>query len=226
MGENSSNTSSSVKLFKYEGAEVRTVVIDGEVWFVAKDVCDILGLDNVSKAIQELDDDEKSSLTISKGTSPKGGNPNMNIISESGLYALVFKSRKPEAKKFTRWVTHEVLPQVMRTGKYSIGKDAFELDSESVCNILASLSILRCREEHWLAISSRLTDFLKLLPNEANESVKEHDDEFDKVFCHAVFDMDDWRVLEAIGNVAKKVISKKLYSLRKKIQMLSSISLA
>lgn len=111
---------SALQVFSYKEQEMRTVMVDGEVWFVAKDVCDILELNNVSKAIQELDDDERSSLTISEGTSPKGGNPNMNIINESGVYALIFKSRKPEAKAFSRWVRHEVLPQIRQTGSYSV----------------------------------------------------------------------------------------------------------
>ena len=111
-----SNTS-SIQLFQYEGAEVRTVLIDGEAWFVAKDVCDILGYANARDALaRHLDDDEKSTVAIHDGTSLKGGNPNMNIINESGLYCLILRSNMPEAKKFRRWVTEIVLPQVMRDG--------------------------------------------------------------------------------------------------------------
>lgn len=99
-------------VFKFEGThEVRTVVQNGEPWFVAKDVCEILELDNVTRALSTLDDDERGSLTISKGTSPMGGNPNVNIINESGLYALIFKSRKSQAHAFRKWVTSEVLPR-------------------------------------------------------------------------------------------------------------------
>lgn len=108
----------ALQVFNYKEQVVRTVERDGEVWFVAKDVCDVLGLVNPSKAVSELDDDERSSLTISEGTSPKGGNPNMNVISEPGLYALVLKSRKPEAKEFSRWVRHEVLSTIRKHGGY------------------------------------------------------------------------------------------------------------
>ena len=111
---------SALEVFNYEGTRVRTVMKDGEVWFVAKDVCDVLELTNPTEAIRALDDDEKSTLRISEGTSPKGGNPNVNIINEPGLYALVFRSNKPEAKAFARWVRHEVLPQVMHTGSYNV----------------------------------------------------------------------------------------------------------
>ena len=103
-----------LQVFNYNGAEVRTTEHDGEIWFVAKDVCDILGLRNARKAVKPLDDDEKGvtkSYTL-------GGMQDITIISESGLYALVFRSNKPEAKEFSRWVRHEVLPQIRKTGMY------------------------------------------------------------------------------------------------------------
>ena len=114
----------ALQVFKYKAQEVRTVEIDGESWFVAKDVCDILGLANARKSVKSLDNDEKSSVTISYGTSPKGGNPNMTVVNEPGMYKLIFKSRKAEAKEFTRWVTHEVLPQIRQHGMYLTDKVA------------------------------------------------------------------------------------------------------
>lgn len=87
----------------------------GEPWFVAKDVCDALGIANNRDAIKALDDDEKNTVVISDGIQ---GNPNKTIISESGFYKLVMKSRKPEAKAFQRWVTHEVLPSIRKKGGY------------------------------------------------------------------------------------------------------------
>lgn len=89
---------------------------DGEPWFVAKDVCDALGLGNVGQALARLDEDEKGSITLNDGTP---GNPNKAIVTEPGLYALVLASRKPEAKRFKRWVTHEVLPAIRRHGAYA-----------------------------------------------------------------------------------------------------------
>lgn len=77
--------------FRYESNVIRTLLQNGEPWFVAKDVCDVLGLDNPSEAIRSLDEDETNTLRISEGI-PGRGNPNMNIISESGLYALVFRT--------------------------------------------------------------------------------------------------------------------------------------
>ena len=133
-----------LQVFNYGDGErpMRTVEIDGEVWFVAKDVCDILELDNVTKALYGLDNDEKSSvkisdsfqdntLTLSKSIQGRG-NPNMNIISEPGLYKLAFKSKKPIAKKFVRWVTHDVLPAIRRTGQYKISEPSVETGLQRV----------------------------------------------------------------------------------------------
>jgi len=95
---------------------VTTVEIDGEIWFVGKEVCGLLGIKNVPDAIGRLDDDEKLLSVIPIG----GQDRRVNLISESGLYSLVFKSKKPGAKKFKRWVTHEVLPKIRQTGSFGI----------------------------------------------------------------------------------------------------------
>ena len=113
---------SEIQSYNFKGASLRTLTDEsGEPWFVAKDVCDILGLENSRKATADLDSDEKNTVTISDGIA---GNPNKTIISEPGLYRLVMKSRKTEAKEFQRWVTHEVLPQIRKTGGYIPTTDA------------------------------------------------------------------------------------------------------
>lgn len=99
-----------------ENVSVRTKVIDGEPWFVGKDVCDLLGLVNSRKSLQALDEDEKG---VTNGYT-LGGNQELTIINESGLYHLIFISRKPEAKVIRRWVTGTVLPSIRRTGSYSV----------------------------------------------------------------------------------------------------------
>lgn len=101
----------------FDESTVRMFIIKGEPWWVAADVCKVLGLTNIARAISSLDEDEKNTLTLGKGIR---GNPNHSIISESGLFALVFKSRKNEARRFRKWVTSEVLPQIRKTGTYSI----------------------------------------------------------------------------------------------------------
>ena len=104
----------SVVPFQFKKHEVRVVEQEGAPWFVAKDVCNILGLDNITWALNGLDDDEQALEKLKSGCQHR----EMKIISESGLYCLIFKSRKSEAKKFRRWVTHEVLPSIRKTGGY------------------------------------------------------------------------------------------------------------
>lgn len=112
-----------IQKFDFKGASLRTLTDEaGEPWFVAKDVCDILELTNPAVALQSLDDDEKTNLSNSYVWSEPGRRP--LIISEPGLYRLVMRSRKPEAKEFQRWVTHEVLPQIRKTGGYIPTTDA------------------------------------------------------------------------------------------------------
>ena len=109
-----------IEIFKNEQfGEVRTILIGGEPWFVAVDVCNALDIGNPSQAISKLDDDEKVTLTTNEGHSGKlGGAQMLNVISEAGLYSLILKSRKPEAKAFKRWITHEVIPTIRKTGGY------------------------------------------------------------------------------------------------------------
>lgn len=97
-----------------EFGNVRTILIDNEPWFVAADVCRALDIGNPSKAVLRLDDDEKG-ITSSDTL---GGEQRMIIINEPGLYSLVLTSRKPEAKAFKRWITHDVIPSIRKHGLY------------------------------------------------------------------------------------------------------------
>lgn len=101
-----------------EFGTIRTVEIDGVVWFVASDVCKILGHTNTTKAMQRLDSDEKANFKL--GLSGGG----TNCVNEYGLYNLIMGSRKETAKSFKRWVTHEVIPSIRKTGEYSLNKDS------------------------------------------------------------------------------------------------------
>ena len=96
---------------------VRAIMRDGEPWFVAADICKALEIGNPSQVLVRLEDDEKMNTLISNEGNRRG-NPKMTVVNESGLYALIFGSRKPEAKVFKRWVTHEVLPTIRKTGGY------------------------------------------------------------------------------------------------------------
>lgn len=100
-----------------EFGQVRTVVIDDEPWFVAADVCRALDIGNSRQAVTRLDDDEKNTVTLNDGIP---GNPEKTVVNEPGLYSLVLGSRKPEAKAFKRWITHEVIPAIRKTGGYHV----------------------------------------------------------------------------------------------------------
>ncbi|MDO5325211.1 MAG: Bro-N domain-containing protein [Clostridia bacterium] len=105
--------SKELKVFNYLNNEVRVVTKESEPWFVAADVCKVLEIDQVTNAIRKLDDDEKKTTLISiKGGNGAVSTKEVNIVSEPGLYSLVLGSRKPEAKAFKRWVTHEVIPTI------------------------------------------------------------------------------------------------------------------
>ena len=109
-----------LQIFKNpEFGQVRTVTIDGEPWFIAKDVATALGYSNTRDAIaKHVDDDDKNTVVIRDGK----GNPNQTVINESGLYSLALSSKLPTAKKFKHWVTSDVLPTIRKTGKYAVPK--------------------------------------------------------------------------------------------------------
>lgn len=106
-----------LKQFNFENNQVRTLLINDEPWFVGKDVAEILGYSNPRDALSKhVDSEDKNSVAIHDGNK---GNPNLTIINESGVYALVFSSKLQSAKKFKHWVTSEVLPTLRKTGSYA-----------------------------------------------------------------------------------------------------------
>ena len=102
------------RIFHFHNRPVRTLQLNGEAWFVAADVCAVLGLANPSQAVSYLDDDERCLIT-NEAWRNNGG---MQAVNEAGLYSLVLRSRRAEAKAFRRWITHEVIPAIRRTGVY------------------------------------------------------------------------------------------------------------
>lgn len=103
-----------VQVWNYEGAEVRTVQIDGEPWFVLTDVCRELEISNSRMAADRLENDELMSVKLTSG----GQRREMTIVNESGLYTVILRSDKPQAKPFRKWVTSEVLPSIRKHGAY------------------------------------------------------------------------------------------------------------
>lgn len=114
---------------KEEFGQIRTVILNGEPWFVAKDVCDILGTTNPTMAMDGLEDFERAKFNL-------GRQGDANIISESGFYTLVLRSRKPIAKPFRIWVTSEVLPSIRKTGQY-------QTDTNKMEDLLANLADIK-----------------------------------------------------------------------------------
>lgn len=125
-----------MQIFNYGEIPVRTVLIDSEPWWVLADVCRVLDLKEPHRVASRLDEDEKGSHLV---TTP-GGPQEMTIISESGLYKVILRSDKAEAKPFSRWVTHDVLPAIRKTGHY--GKPAVQQRALTPDDYLRAASIV------------------------------------------------------------------------------------
>lgn len=139
--------------FSFDDELVRVIMRDGEPWFVASDACRVLDIQNVSQALENFDDDEKG---IASGYT-LGGQQQLLVVSEPGLYRMIFMSRKPNAKPFQRWVRHDVLPAIRKHGQYRV-----EGAAPSPCDIreeplLHKLHILReARAIHGRAVAALL----------------------------------------------------------------------
>lgn len=152
---------SASQIFAYSDNMVRTLEMDGEPWFVAKDIASILGFSQASDITKHLDDDEKGKTNCHT----LGGNQIMQIINESGLYHAIFQSRKEEAQTFRRWVTGEVLPAIRRAGGYfadggEIGRARKEAELARIREETA-FSNARCRIYEEIA-KGKASDALKL----------------------------------------------------------------
>lgn len=111
---------SNIQIFNYKSNEVRTVELNGEPWFVLKDVCAVLGLASSHKVAERLDEDERNLIPL---TDSMGRQQESTVINESGLYNVILRSDKPEAKPFRKWVTSEVLPSIRKNGGYIAGQE-------------------------------------------------------------------------------------------------------
>ncbi len=134
-----------LQIFSYEGNQVRTIQLNGETWWVLKDVCDVLDLSSPHKVAERLDDDEKGRNLIPT----LGGNQDVTIINESGLYNVILRSDKPEATKFKRWITHEVLPTIRQHGAYITTEKLVEImnDPDAWIKVLTALKEERQAKE-------------------------------------------------------------------------------
>lgn len=117
------SANSPISAYVFEGAPIRVIMIDGTPWWVLVDVCRVLDIRNPSDAASRLDSDEKTTLGNTEGAENRrffGPGAAPTLVNESGVYSLTITSRKPEAKRFKKWITSEVLPSIRRTGSYSV----------------------------------------------------------------------------------------------------------
>lgn len=132
-----------IQVFSFEDSKVRTVLINGEPWFVGKDVAEILGYKKARNAIStHVDEEDKKDAPIQ---GPLGGEQQMTIINESGLYSLILSSKLPTAKAFKRWVTSEVLPAIRKHGAYMTSEKIEEIlsDPDTIIKLATELKAER-----------------------------------------------------------------------------------
>ena len=137
-----------LQVFSYEGSEIRTVQLSGEPWWVLKDICNVLELSNPSVIADRLDEDEKAKVEPKQYLGSRSNEP-ATVISESGLYNVILLSRKPEAKKFKRWITHEVLPTIRKHGAYVTPSKLEEMisDPDAWIKVLTALKDERAAKQ-------------------------------------------------------------------------------
>lgn len=146
--------------FDFRGASLRTLTDEeGEPWFIAKDVCDILGMSNPSMAVIALDKDEVAQIDPKDYLgSENRSNQAVNIVSEPGLYKLIMRSRKPEAKEFQRWVTHDVLPQIRKTGGYIPTSESDSDEDIMARAVLVAQKTIKQKNQQIAAQQSRIVE--------------------------------------------------------------------
>lgn len=142
-----------LKVFNYENNEVRTVMIGGEPWFCLSDVCRVLGLGSPHKVAERLDPDDLTGIKVRSG----GQYREMTFISESGLYTVILRSDKPEAKPFRKWVTSEVLPTVRKHGAY-MTPDTIEKVLTDPDTIIRLATTLKEEREKRLALEAKVEE--------------------------------------------------------------------
>lgn len=145
----------NLQVFNYNGNEVRTIQKDGEPWWVLKDVCEVLGLSSPHKVFDRLDEDEKGRNQIPT----PGGEQEMTVVNESGLYNVILRSDKPEAKPFRKWVTSEVLPSIRKNGVYMTPETLEQaiLNPDMMIKLCTALKDEQDKNKALQAVNSSLT---------------------------------------------------------------------
>lgn len=139
--------------FPVTGQPVRSLVLDGEPWFVAKDTCEVVGIAKYRDAVAQLDEDERVSMTVDT----PGGPQQMVFVNEPGVWALMMISRSPQVKPFRRWLSHEVLPAIRKTGSYSV--DAAQATVPVTVQIAVNALAEVAHNEHVVPAAARILAF-------------------------------------------------------------------
>lgn len=170
-------------IFRFGDSEIRVVDKQGEPWFVAADICKAINITNPTEAIRRLDDDEKNTLSLTEGMRSGSGNPEVNIVSESGMYTLVLRCRDAVNKgsvphQFRKWVTAEVLPSIRKTGSYEKPRSRKSTTEErtplrDAVNMLVSKKHLMYPEAYSM-IHQRfhVTSFEQLTPDQIEPAIE------------------------------------------------------
>lgn len=145
-----------IQIFNYKENEVRTVEINSEPWFVLKDVCAVLGLTDTGRTAERLDSDELTRTTLVSG----GQNREMFVINESGLYNVILRSDKPEAKPFRKWVTSEVLPSIRKNGGYIAGQEEMTPTEIMAKAVLLAQKTIADREARIAALTAKNAELI------------------------------------------------------------------
>lgn len=153
---------SALEVFRYAENELRTIVIDGQPWFVLSDICRVLDIANGGNVAARLDEADVRQTDISSG----GQRRRVSIVSESGMYEVVIRSDKAEARQFRWWITHEVIPSIRRTGAYAVPETREQLLARAVIEANAAISeahqqieALTPRAEAWDELASADGDY-------------------------------------------------------------------
>lgn len=170
-----------LQIFTYNETPLRTMEIDGEVWWVLKDVCEILGIANSNNVAARLDDDEKGIRPVDT----LKGKQNMTVVNEPGIYKVILRSDKPEANGLMRFVTHEVLPQIRRTGAYSTNQpmtpaQLIAAQAQVLVDMEKRMDVMQSQTE---ALEAKVDTAIKVFSKPAEDHWKADMDEAIKRFC-------------------------------------------
>ena len=188
-----------IQVFEYGNNPIRTVMRDGEPWWVLKDVCEVLGIVDHKVTARRLDVDEVCQTPL---TDSMGRQQATTIISESGLYNVILRSDKPEAKPFRRWVTHEVLPAIRKTGAYSVSP--YKPKASSVGEVIKLVEVTRSMMEDQGCDPMEIAQAVKQICDQFNISLPEFFVKPKEMTLQDAMDMVDFIYSHELGRGKRK----------------------